>query len=140
MNLSHYVVIAQARPADLSISSVTTSPERATVGEPVTISVTLSNGGDIEGTYDVTPIVSPGNGLKPSIQAVQVPGGMSREVAFTVIEDSAGLFTVTVDGVKKVFVVEAKSPPTNAPKPTPRLSTFIVTPNTPRRPTLFPRQ
>jgi hypothetical protein len=130
-HFSRYAVIAQARPAAFTVGGLKINPERANINEPVAIAVTVSNSGDVSGSHDVLVNVSPSVGSEVLNQEVQVPGGASREVEFTVTKDSPGLFNVTVDGLSGSFTVEPKASPgptTAAPGPMPRIGAFASVP------------
>ena len=75
-----FTVLAYTRPAAFTATDLVIAPEAVDIGETVTISVLVTNTGDLPGSY---------------------------KVIFTTTKDIAGTYAVTVDGQVGTFVVEA---------------------------------
>ena len=90
-------------PAAFSLSSLDITPMEVDIGESVTVSVVVTNTGDLEGTYEVTLRI---DGVVVATQEVTLAAGASQTVTFTVAEDVAGTYTVGIDGFSDTFVVK----------------------------------
>jgi hypothetical protein len=101
-----FTVIAAAppSPAAFKVSSLIISPSQVSVGEYVSISVTVKNTGDLKGTYTVTLKI---NGTVEAIENVTLAGGATKSVPFSVVENTEGTYIVEVDGLTGSFSVVA---------------------------------
>ncbi len=108
-HFSRYAVIAEARPAILSLSDLSITPQEAFVGDSVTVGVRVGNSGDVSGSYDVVLTVSSNSGGSDTLrQTVEVPGGASREVEFKFTQTVPEQFAVSADGLSGTFTVMAR--------------------------------
>ena len=98
-------------PAAFAVSDLAVSPAKVNVGEAVTISVLVTNTGELSGSYQVTLKV---NGVVVATKEVTVAGGSSQKVTFTTTKNVAGTYTVDVNGLVDRFVVKAPLPPAPA--------------------------
>ena len=94
-------------PFDVSVSDLNISPQAVYVGEPVAISVTVTNIGDVAGSYTITL----GGDIMAS-QNVTLQPGESKQVTFSYTPNTAKVYSVNVDGLVGSFV--ATNPPTPA--------------------------
>jgi len=107
-------------PADFTIADLAIVPEEAIIGEEVTISVLVTNTGDMVDTYRVTLEIN--NEVETQKDAM-LAGGVSQMVAFTIAKDVAGTYAVDINGLSATFEVNAapsvapQEPP--APQPAP---------------------
>ncbi len=92
-------------PAAFTTSSLTVSPTEVYTGESVTISALVTNTGDLEDT--LTAILEI-NGVSVNTQDVTLAGGASQKVTFTTTQDTAGDYTVDVNGMTGTFTVKGK--------------------------------
>ena len=112
-----FTVIAFTRPAAFATSTLTISPTEADIGESITISITVTNTGDLTGTHEVTLKI---DNVVVATKDVTLAGQASQEVTFTTTKDAAGSYTVNVDGLSGTFTVKPAPPPTPpAPPPAP---------------------
>jgi hypothetical protein len=95
-------------PAAFTVSALTISPSQVSVGEEVSISVTVTNTGDLAGTYTVTLKI---NGIVENTENVTLAGGATMVVTFTISEDIEGTYNVEV-GVQTGAFTVAKLQPT----------------------------
>jgi hypothetical protein len=102
-----FVVSAVRPPAAFTASGLIISPSQVSVGEEVSISVTVTNTGGTVGTCVVTLTIG---GTADAIQNVTINGGSERLVTFTVTRGVVGIYSVDVDGLTGSFSVVA--PPT----------------------------
>lgn len=115
-HFSVFTALAHTRPAAFDIANLVIAPKEVKTGEKVTISVRITNTGDLEGSYKAT--LKMGNEVLAS-QEISLAGGASREVTFTATEAKAGTYAVDVDGLVGSFRVNATPMPATTPAPTP---------------------
>jgi len=108
------------KPAEFIVSDLSISLEEVGPGETVTVSVTVTNVGDLEGSYNVTLRV---DGAVEAVETVTLAGGESTVVVFNVTRTDPGTYGVSVDGVEGVFTVSAPPPP---PSPVPAVAAGVV--------------
>jgi hypothetical protein len=80
----------------------------AEIGETVTISVLVTNDGDLSGTYQVTARI---NDVALTSKNVTFAGHTSQKVTFITTKAVAGTYTVTIDGLSDTFTVKPAPPP-----------------------------
>ncbi|MFC2044790.1 CARDB domain-containing protein, partial [Chloroflexota bacterium] len=107
---SKYAVLARTLPVAFTISAVTISPTEVTTGETVTISLLVTNPGDIEATYQVILKV---DGVVASTKDVTLAGSTSQKVTFTTSQNTAGTYTINVADKSGIFTV--KTPTAQVP-------------------------
>ena len=83
-------------------SSLHVSPSEVNTGEPVTISVLLTNSGQGEDSYPVTLTI---NGVIEETKEITLAGGASETVVFTTSRNEAGAYSVDVNGFPGSFTV-----------------------------------
>jgi hypothetical protein len=125
-----FTVIEYVAPAAFTASDLTISPEEVAIGEEASIVFTLTNTGDLSGTYEVVLKV---NGVETATATAHLDGRESYEVTFTLSRDAAGTYTISIDGLSGTLTVTAL--PTPTPTPTP---TLTPTPTPTPTPTLTP--
>ena len=117
-------VKAPKAPAAFTISTITITPTEVNIGESVTISVIVTNTGDLTGSYKVSLKI---DNILEETKEITLDGGESQKIVFTVAKESTGTCKVEVDGLSDSFVVKEEIPPvaeeeisiTPAPVPTP---------------------
>jgi transcriptional regulator with XRE-family HTH domain len=124
-----FTIIENISPAAFTASDLMISPEEVEIGEEAIITVTFTNTGDLSGTYNVVLKV---NGTATDSGTVSLQGHQSFEVPFTLTLDTAGTYTISIDGLSGILTVTAL--PTT-PTPTP---TLTPTPTPTPTPTLTP--
>jgi hypothetical protein len=120
VQISHFTpfaIIAHTKPAAFTVSGLTISPTQVDTGQVVTISVQVTNNGDLAGSYSVSLKV---NNVVVATRDVSMAGGTTRAVEFTVTQDAGGTYSVDVNGLTGTFTV--KPPPTPATFTTSNLS------------------
>ncbi len=124
-----FTVIENISPAAFVASDLTISPEEVAIGEEASIVFTLTNTGDLSGTYEVVLKV---NGVETDTVTARIDGHESYEVTFALSRDAAGTYTISINGLVGTLTVRAL--PTT-PTPTP---TLTPTPTPTPTPTLTP--
>jgi hypothetical protein len=89
-------------PAQFTLSNLVVNPSTATTGESVTISVDVSNTGEVEGSYAAILKI---NGSLEETKEVTLAGGASTTVTFAVSEDTAGKYEVGLGDQSGEFTV-----------------------------------
>ena len=105
-----YTVIASTRPAAFSVSGLTITPDTAGMQQTITITVLVSNTGDLAGTYLVALKI---DGTTTAVQQLPLNGGTSRTVVFTTSHDTPGPYEVEIDTLSGTFTIEATTLPPN---------------------------
>ncbi len=105
-----FTVKAIPRPAAFTTGALSISPTEVDIGESVTISTRITNTGDLTGSYKVTLRI---DGALVTTRDVTLAGGVSQMLTFTTSEDTAGTYTVTVNGKSGTFTVKAPPQPIN---------------------------
>jgi hypothetical protein len=102
-HLSTFAVIAPNphSPAAFTTSSLTISPLETDSGQAVTVSVLVTNAGEMEGGYSLDLVV---NGTVVETREITMAGG-SQTVTFSVAGDEAGSYSVEVNGLEGSFTV-----------------------------------
>ena len=100
-----FTVLSYTRPAAFTISSLSISPTEVDIKETLTISIVVTNIGNLSGNYEVTLKI---DDVVVETQEVTVAGGASQTVPFTTAKDATGTYTVDVNGLSGTFTVKAK--------------------------------
>jgi len=113
-----FTILAYTRPASFVTSDLTIAPEVLEIGGTVTISMLVTNTGNLTDSYGVSLKI---DNVVAATEEVTLAGGASQTVTFTVAEDAAGTYTISIDGLAGSFVVKAvpAPPPTPTPSPPP---------------------
>jgi hypothetical protein len=117
-HISMYALMAEILPAEFSIADLSIAPGAISEGGTVTISVTITNTGDLSGSY--TAVLKIDDAVKET-KEITLDGGTSQKVSFTVTMDTAGEYAVDVNGLPGEFTVKAPALEGEAPEaPIPR--------------------
>ncbi len=103
-HLSTFAVIAPnppPLPADFAISALNVSPLEADIGETVTVSVLVTNTGELAGSYTLNLRL---DGAAVETREITMAGG-SQTATFTTSRDKAGTYAVEVNGLEGSFTV-----------------------------------
>jgi len=91
-------------PAEFEVSNLVFNPSEVEVGEPVVISATVKNVGDLEGTYTIGLKI---DGVTEATENVTLTGGVTQTVSFTVTKDTPGTYTIGVNGLQRALRISA---------------------------------
>ncbi len=94
-------------PANFIITDLTIAPEEAKTSEEITISVLLTNSGDLEGIYSLSLEIDE---TIEDTSDITLSGDSSRRVIFTTQKSVPGTYNVHVNGLSGTFKVEGASP------------------------------
>jgi hypothetical protein len=89
-------------PAIFEVSNLTSNPSEVNVGEPVVISATVKNNGDLEDNYTAVLKI---DGETENTKNVTLAGGAAETVSFTVVKSVAKTYDVEIDGSTTSFSV-----------------------------------
>ncbi len=112
-------------PADFTVTDLFITPEEIYPGDNVSISIRVSNTGDLTGTHHTALLI---NGAEIEAMDVTLVGGQSRVVVFNTVAGASGVYNVSVDDLHSVFSVLVTPPPTLIGTAGPEISGFTVTP------------
>ena len=102
-------------PVEFKLSGLVINPAQTEVGEPVTISVTVQNTSQLEGSYTLTLKI---DGEIEQSQTIILAAGESRQVSFTVTKNEPGTYTIDLDGLigeLTVLALPSSVPATSPP-------------------------
>ena len=103
------VTEVEKAPAAFATSNLIITPAEVNAGDKVTISIMITNTGDLSGSYDVTFKI---DAVVVGTKQVTLDGGASETVTFTTTKDIPGTYSVTIDGLTETFkVLAVKAPP-----------------------------
>jgi len=91
-----------------SVSNLTITPNNVKVGEPVNVSIIVSNNGAQLGKYSVVLRIS---GVVENITDMTLTPGANQTASFVVIKDAAGDYYADIDGLGGFFTVIPLAPP-----------------------------
>ncbi len=93
-------------PAIFQVTDLILDSDLVQVGEPVQISVKLTNVGDSSGNHTVTLTI---DDVPITTKSVQLRGGETTTVVFTATESTEGIHTVAVESMNKTFEVTSQA-------------------------------
>jgi hypothetical protein len=99
---------APIRPAKLQLTNLVTSRKEARIGDPVTVSATATNIGDVAGEFSLNLFV---NDEKWETKVIQLGDGETTAVEFEVVEDAEGDYVVELGDLSTSFRVSSDAPP-----------------------------
>lgn len=101
------------RPADITVTSWNASSQYVPLNKDLSLTVTLSNAGDIDGTYDLQVWI---NGEAQPVQSVAVPAQQSVDVPLTYQFTQAGTYEFKTgnDQALTIYAVEIQRPKNGA--------------------------
>jgi hypothetical protein len=90
------------KPASFAVSDLKVSSSSVRSGEPVTIAAAVTNSGGSQGSYAVVLKL---NGVVEAEDEITLGAGETGVVTFTVSKDTAGTYSVAIDGKSSSFKV-----------------------------------
>ena len=101
---SIHTVMARSQPASFSIAELAITPDEVQLGESVNVNVTITNDGDLTGSYEVNLQIDE---LLVQTKEVTLAGGDSETVSFIITLDNIGEHIVNVGGLFGTYEVRA---------------------------------
>ena len=111
----------QEKPAEFFLTDLLINPKEADAGEPIQISVNVTNIGDLSSNYTLSLFV---NDVIVENETVRLAGGISSILEFTHSEFTEGNFTVRLGNLSDVFRVKEFVPEVSLIK----LSSLVINP------------
>jgi len=108
--ISHFsamTVLVSTRLAAFVASDLSISSAKVDIGDTVTISLQVTNTGDLTGNYTVILKI---DGVDIATEEVTLSGGDSQTVTFTTVKNVAGTYTIEVNGLSGTFKVTLPPP------------------------------
>jgi hypothetical protein len=96
------------KAAEYQVTNLSINPPEAGIGQLITISVNVTNVGERGGNYSASLVI---NGMPRENKTVQLFGGASQIIEFTVQEDIAGSYSLCLAGLNGTFTVSNLAPP-----------------------------
>ena len=108
--------LAPPAPASFECSLLSISPTEVDIGETVNVTILVANTGGQSGSYQVVLRI---NSMAAADREVALDAGASEQVSFSTARDTAGTYSVNVNGLTGAFVVKEKPAPVTPVEPTP---------------------
>jgi hypothetical protein len=109
--VSHFTpfdLLVRTSPASFAVADLSITPGELELGEGLTISVLVTNTGDLTGSYELNLKI---DDMVVQTKEVTLDGGDSEVVGFSVTPDTAGEHIVDIAGLRATFVVKAPKAP-----------------------------
>ncbi len=90
------------KPAEFTVSNLSISPRIAEPGQEITVSVEVSNSGEVEGNCSIALVV---NGSRAESKQVTVAPGTKKTVSFMLTKGAVGSYSIEVDGLSEFVIV-----------------------------------
>ena len=103
--VSALVIGCAPKPAEFVTSDLTITPSEVNSGASVTIQVTVTNIGELSGTYEVNLKI---DDTIEGTEKVTLDGGASQKVTFTKSKTTAKTYSVSIGELSGTFVVKPK--------------------------------
>ena len=110
----------QLKKAEFQVTNLTVDPAEAGVGQPITISINVTNVGEETGNYSVPLRI---NDEVKETETIQLLGGESKIVEFEVTESNEGSYSVKIEGLTGTFIIISVAPPSDF-----KVSGLIISP------------
>ena len=94
--------------AKFEVSNLIITPEKVDINEKVSMTVDVTNIGEVDGTYDVKLYV---DGIVKDSKQVTLSSSGTESVIFTIAEKYTGTYEVMIDDLSGLFIVSSPSPP-----------------------------
>ena len=103
-----FTIMAHTHPASFTVADLSVTPTEVDFGESISISVLITNTGDLTGSYEVSLKI---DDVVVETKEVTLAGGDSETITFSVTPDTVGEHAVNVSGLLGTFKVkELKAP------------------------------
>jgi len=90
-------------PPSFTVSNFSISPERVRQGQPVIITASVTNTGEITGSH---PLILRIKGIAEAQHDVTLAPGKTQDVEFQIVKDTPGFYPVSMENWTGKFVVE----------------------------------
>ena len=97
-----FTLVTEPTPASFQVTDLKVEPATVDPGQPVTVTFTLKNTGELEGSYQIRVFL---NRLEEERRELPVSGLTTLPLTFPLQPKGEGIFTVEVAGLRRTFVV-----------------------------------
>ena len=94
------------KQAEIQLMNLVTSRTEAEIGDPITVSVTASNIGDVAGEFLLDLFIKD---EKRATREIQLAGGETEIVSFEVFETAEGLYEVKLGSLTTSFTIKSEA-------------------------------
>ncbi len=101
--LGGFFTVIPLTPPSFTVSNFSISPERVRQGQPVIITASVTNTGEITGSH---PLILRIKGIAEAQHDVTLAPGKTQDVEFQIIKDTPGFYPVSMENWTGKFVVE----------------------------------
>jgi hypothetical protein len=107
-HLSTYTLMIHNRPASISVTNFTLTPNEVDPGEVVTASIDINNQGDLVGTYEANLVL---DNVVIQNRIIALNGGSSETIVFTIVAGTVGEHQISLGGKIANFIVKKSQTP-----------------------------
>ena len=125
-----FTTLGKAPEPEFAISDLSISPPEINIGESVTISVSVTNTGNLPGTYNLVLMI---DGRECDSKEIVLAPGNEESLTFEMQGETAGEYFIDVNGLDSSFEVIEE------PEPVPAVITPSPAPVEPEQPTTPPQ-
>lgn len=101
------LIVTAPKPAEFNVTDLMINPLEAEVGDPILVTVNVTNIGDMDGAYSVNLTI---NRVFREAQEILLLGKESKTVEFTVFENREGNYYVEINGLNGTFKIKPAAP------------------------------
>jgi hypothetical protein len=129
-NISHFTTFALVSPtaADISLTTLDVLPAQATIGDKISITLTLENRGGKEGSYALKLSI---NGALESEKNVMVSANSIQKFTFEITKQQPDNYFVAIGNLTGTFKISQPSPSVTPERPEPIVTTSATPSSTP---------
>jgi len=106
-HFTEYTILVHTTPASFTVTNLSIVPKEVDLGESATVSVTVTNTGDLAGICELC--LKTDDAISQT-REITLTGGSSEKVTFSVAKDTAGECCVDVNGLIGSLVVREEAP------------------------------
>ncbi|MBA7504183.1 hypothetical protein ES706_02808 [subsurface metagenome] len=97
-----FKVLKLLKPAEFKVSHLAIVPDIVKVGQKATVTISVKNTGEAQGTYIASLVV---DGVAEQTKDITLAGGAIESVPFIISRDSCGNYSIKVGGLEDVLKV-----------------------------------
>jgi hypothetical protein len=102
-HFSLFTILVHTRPAGFTIDDLSVTPEEVNLGESISISVLVTNTGDLTGSYEVSLEI---DNVVAQIKEVTLDGHDSKTLTFQTVLEVAGEHNISIGTESRLLQVE----------------------------------
>jgi len=106
-HFTEYTILVHTTPASFTVTNLSIVPKEIDLGESASVSVTVTNTGDLAG---ICELCLKKDDVISQTKDITLTGGDTQKVTFSVTKDTAGTYSVDVNGLIGSLVVREEAP------------------------------